>query len=175
VLDLELLQLVEVARDRLPEHVADAVDADARVERLLVVGELVLGPVTGVRVVLAARVGVGPLGRLEAGEVGGVDVLEVVQHEVELAGDPGGVDVPEVVRVLVDRPLVVVRELDPAACGGVRHRTGAREDQGSRGPQHQTRAQRGRPDRASVLFRHHSLPAWFVGQHLGWTSWLGFL
>ncbi len=115
VLLLQLLQLVEVAGDGLVVHVGGAVDADGGVEALLVVGEAVPGSVTRVRIVLARRVGVGGLGGLEAGQVGRVDVLEVVDQVVELARHPLGVEVLQIEGVLVDRPLVEVGDLDPAA------------------------------------------------------------
>ena len=118
VLLLQLLKLVEVAGDGLVVDVGGAVDAGRGVERLLVVGERVPGAVTGVRVVLAGRVRVGGLGGLETGQVGGVDVLEVVDQVVELARRAGVIDVLEVVGVLVDGPLVVVGDLQ--AAGGRR-------------------------------------------------------
>src|SRR5207248_3944096 len=90
------------------------VDADVRAERLLIVGELVLGAVTGVGVVLAAWIWRGRLAGLEAGEIHRVDVLEVVEQVVDVVGD--GIDILGVVGVLVDAPLVVVS--DPHAAGG---------------------------------------------------------
>ncbi len=59
MLRFELLQLMEVAGDRLPVGVRRAVDANVGAERLVHVGELVFRAVTGVRVVLPRRVWVG--------------------------------------------------------------------------------------------------------------------
>src|SRR5262249_42114019 len=82
-------------------------------------------------------------GRLEAGQVGGIDVLEIVDEEVELAGDPHGVQILDVERVLVDRPLVEVGELDTAGGGrrGRPDRPGG--DHGDTGRQRHGAGQRG--------------------------------
>jgi hypothetical protein len=122
VLGLQLLQLVEVADDRLVVDVADAVHADVRAERLLVVGEGVARAVTGVGVGLVG--GVRCLGGLETGEVGRVDVLERVVEDVELARHPRSLQILRVVGVAVHAPLVVVGDLDAAAARGGGRRGG---------------------------------------------------
>jgi hypothetical protein len=71
VFRLQLLELIEVAGDRLVERIGDATDARRRVERLLVVSERIARPVAGVRVVLTGRVRIGRLGVFEAREVVG--------------------------------------------------------------------------------------------------------
>ncbi len=114
VLGLELLELVEVAAQRRPAVVGDAVHGLGGAHRAGVVG---VGVARAGALVGVLRVGGGALGDAgHAGQVDRVDVLEGVVDDVELGGAAGGVEVLDEVLAAVDAPLHEVA--DPGVLAG---------------------------------------------------------